>query len=132
VADEIAIPRETARILFDALSTSMDFGSGFLDTEEVEALRQLAVLIGVDPTKGTPDTFVKHYPHAFKPMKHPGMLARIYRLIEPDDVLARIIGPEEVQRRNAELRPRFVPCQAGAYPYCQKPETDPIHGSAGA
>ena len=128
--EQITLPKLTAQILFDALTTSMDFGSGFLDTGEVEALRGLAVALGVDPLKGTPAEFVKHYPHPFKPMTHPGMVAQVFGLIESKDVLASIIGPEEVSRRNSERQPPFVPCLAGAYPYCQKPESDPIHSMA--
>lgn len=39
--EAITLPLEAARAIFDALVTSMDFGSGFLSTEDVEALRLL-------------------------------------------------------------------------------------------
>jgi hypothetical protein len=107
----------------------MDFGSGFLDTNEVEALRALAVTLGVDPIEGTPPEFVKHYPHPFEPIDDERMLARLFRLIEPSDVTAEVIGPERTAEINAERRPGFVPCKAGAYPYCQKPESDSIHAT---
>src|SRR5262249_49323179 len=36
---------------------SMDFGSGFLDDEEVDNLRALAVVIGANPWEATPSNF---------------------------------------------------------------------------
>jgi hypothetical protein len=47
---------ELARIVFDTAISSMDFGSGFLDNDEVDALRELAVLLGVDPDVATPES----------------------------------------------------------------------------
>jgi len=128
--EQITIPKLTAQILFDELTSTLDFGSGFLDTEEVEALRGLAMALGVDPLKGTPAEFVKHYPHPFKPIEDERMITRIYNLIEPGDVTAQVVGPERTEEINAERRPTFVPCGAGAYPYCQKSERNPIHGAA--
>ena len=64
--EQITIPKATAQILFDALVHSMDFGSGFLDTQEVEALRGMAAALGVDPREATPLEFIAQYPHAFK------------------------------------------------------------------
>jgi hypothetical protein len=118
--NEITMPRETAQIVFDALVHSLDFGSGFLDTPEVEALRGLAVALGVDPATATPKEFVKHYPHVFEPM--------------PDDLIDREFevwvnkwdGHRFNLVRGGGERPDYVPCKAG-YPYCRKPETDPIH-----
>lgn len=49
--------------LFDLVCNSMDFGSGFLDGEDVVLLRRIASLIGVDPLLATPSTEMKHYPH---------------------------------------------------------------------
>lgn len=60
------VPDSTLRILFDALTNSMDFGSGFLDSEDVEALRAVAVLLGVDPMYGTPSEFTGQYPHPYE------------------------------------------------------------------
>lgn len=56
---------EDLRVLFDAVCNSLDFGSGFLDTPEVEALRRVAVILGVDPAKATPREFVGQYPHRY-------------------------------------------------------------------
>jgi hypothetical protein len=43
----------------------MDFGSGFLDDEEVEMLRRYAEAIGVDPMEATPEPMKCKYgaPH---------------------------------------------------------------------
>jgi hypothetical protein len=51
VADEVL------RALFDIAVSSMDFGSGFLDDEEVARLREVAELLGVDPMAATPENF---------------------------------------------------------------------------
>ena len=48
---------EVLRALFDVAVSSMDFGSGFLDDEEVHALREVAGILGVDPAEGTPANF---------------------------------------------------------------------------
>lgn len=130
IQHSVTIPLATAQVVFDALVHSMDFGSGFLDTEEVDALRGLAVALGVDPATATPTEFVKQYPHAFKPMTDPRTIERVFGLVKnewqdrsalglpPGFVLVREDGKPEID---------FVPCLAGGYPYCQKPETDPIH-----
>jgi len=49
------------RIVFDVAVHSMDFGSGFLDDEEVAALREVAVVLGVDPAVATPRNFTCKY-----------------------------------------------------------------------
>lgn len=60
------IPTERLRALFDMAVGSLNFSSGWLDSDEVEHLRGTAVLLGVDPLKGTPSEFVAQYPHPFK------------------------------------------------------------------
>jgi hypothetical protein len=61
---DIGIDRRLLQIIFDTAVHSMDFGSGFLDDEEVTALRAVAVLLGVDPLVATPDNFkCKHLGH---------------------------------------------------------------------
>lgn len=61
-----SIPTEDLRALFDIAVNSMDFGSGFLDTDEVKLLRAIAVLVGVDPRKATPHEFTSQFPHPFQ------------------------------------------------------------------
>lgn len=49
------------RAVFDIAVGSMDFGSGFLDDEEVQMLRAAAVDLGVDPMEATPSDFKSKY-----------------------------------------------------------------------
>lgn len=51
------IDREALQAVFDVAVGSMDFSSGFLDHEEVLALRRVAVALGVDPMFATPNNF---------------------------------------------------------------------------
>jgi hypothetical protein len=48
------IDKVTLQGLFDIAVGSMDFGSGFLDIDDVKVLRKVAELLGVDPSEGTP------------------------------------------------------------------------------
>ncbi len=68
----IEVPRHVLAAVFDALVTSMDFGSGFMEDEDVEALRTVAVLLGTDPQEATPYGYRckysgTHEPHPFDP-----------------------------------------------------------------
>ncbi len=54
---EMVIDRRLLQIVFDVAVESMDFSSGFLDDEEVDALREVAVVLGVDPMIATPENF---------------------------------------------------------------------------
>lgn len=58
---------EDVQMLFDLMVHSMDFGSGFLDDDEVEALRRVAEQLGVEKDVATPSEFKHKYPHEFKP-----------------------------------------------------------------
>lgn len=51
------IDRETLQVVFDTAVHSLDFSSGFLDHDEVIALRATARLLGVDPEAATPINF---------------------------------------------------------------------------
>lgn len=119
---QITIPKETAQRLFDALVGSMDFGSGMLDTDDVEALRDLAGLLGVDPSKATPQGFMRCYPHPYKPMTGP---AQIDQALGVRRVVAVQSDDGWTTERNDEPVP-YVPCAVG-WPWCAKPDSDPIH-----
>ena len=54
----IPVRKGDLRAVLDIATMSMDFGSGFLDNEQVEALRKLAEIIGLDPILATPSNFV--------------------------------------------------------------------------
>lgn len=58
---DVTIRRGDLRALLDVATGSMDFGSGFLDNEQVEALRKVASVLGVDPIIVTPSNFVCQY-----------------------------------------------------------------------
>ena len=62
---KLEIEADVLRCVFDAAVNSLDFGSGFLDDEEVEALRAIAGALGIDPMTGTPEKFKCKYgvPH---------------------------------------------------------------------
>ena len=64
--ETITIETERLQALFDMAVSSMDFSSGFLDTDEVNHLRAVAVILGVDPGEATPIEFISQYPHPFK------------------------------------------------------------------
>lgn len=72
---QISIYDGALRALFDIAVSSMDFGSGFLDDEEVSHLRAVAVILGVDPMRGTPDNFKCKYRghHEAEPYLDPSM-----------------------------------------------------------
>ncbi len=69
VSEPFTIPEDIAKAVFDVATGSMNFGSGFLDNEEVDALRAFARLIGVDPMNATPSTFRDSYTHEYKPIE---------------------------------------------------------------
>lgn len=75
VTPVVQVPTEDLKALFDIAVGSLNFSSGFLDSEEVEVLRRTAVLIGVDPMVGTPKEFALRMPHPFA-SEDPGTLER--------------------------------------------------------
>lgn len=58
---------EDVKFLLDLVGDSLNFGSGFYDTEEVDRLREIADVIGLDPWDYTPDSQGRNYPHKHKP-----------------------------------------------------------------
>lgn len=66
--DEVMrVRREVLERLFDAVTNSMEFGSGLLETDDVMCMREVADLLGVDPMKGTPYEFAKRIKHPIEP-----------------------------------------------------------------
>jgi hypothetical protein len=62
----VSIDGELLKTIFD-LATGMDFGSGFLDKEEVDSLRAVAVILGIDPLLATPANVLCQYqPHQWR------------------------------------------------------------------
>lgn len=58
---------ESLKAMLDIAIESMNFNSGMLDQEEVSLLRQVAVLVGVDPILATPQNFTKQWAHTYEP-----------------------------------------------------------------
>ncbi len=113
----VTIRREDVRHLFDLAVDTPLVCSGSFDTDDVNLLRRIAELLGVDPNKITPDEFASQYPHPY--MRRP-VFAEMRFNETPDQARARIA--EE----------RIDPaCQVGTYGRrCGKPTDDPIHRSA--
>lgn len=59
--DPIEVRKGDLRALLDVATGSMDFVSGFLENEQVEALRKIAGVLDVDPLLVTPSNFVCLY-----------------------------------------------------------------------
>lgn len=59
--EQITLPKPLLQAVFDIAIGSMDFGSGFLDDEEQEHLRALAVALGVDPMVATQRNYLCKY-----------------------------------------------------------------------
>lgn len=49
MSDEITIPKSVLQDVFDIATSSLDFGSGFLNDSEQDSLIEAARAIGVDP-----------------------------------------------------------------------------------
>lgn len=113
-SEQITIRLDDIRHLFDLAVDTPLVCSGSFDTDDVELLRRIAVLLGVDPNGITPDEFAALYPHQFK--RRP--------------VFAEMLGSEtgeQAQARIAEERADSR-CQVGTYGRrCGKPADDPIH-----
>lgn len=122
---------EAAQRVFDALVNSMDFGSGFLETDDVKALRELAVAIGVDPNAGTPAEFKGAYPHPFEGETDRTQIAWMTGALNQTAAVSVTGAPYTVNTIDDAKLPDFVPCKVGPYGrWCRKPETDPIHVAA--
>lgn len=92
----VTVDRTTLQIVFDVAVNSLDFGSGFLDDEEVAALRTIAESLGVDPMVATPETFQckytgQHMPYPDEPLyaKSRGMCCRCRRPLDSPNMSPR-------------------------------------------
>jgi hypothetical protein len=63
----IEVPFDDLQKLFDTAVNSMDFGSGFLDHDEVVTLRRFASLLDVEKMTATPENFRKQFNHHYRP-----------------------------------------------------------------
>lgn len=61
----VLMPRGNVQEMFDIIVGSLDFGSDFLDQEQIEMLRSVAETLGLNPMAATPSKYSKSFPHAF-------------------------------------------------------------------
>lgn len=64
----ITIDRTTLQIVFDIGVNSLAFECGWLNDEDVAALRTIAVELGVDPMTATPKNFKCKYTGKHEPL----------------------------------------------------------------
>lgn len=64
---KLSVDRKVLQVVFDTAINSLDFGSSFLDDEEVIGLRAVACLLDVDPDVATPLNFKCKYNGKHKP-----------------------------------------------------------------
>jgi hypothetical protein len=62
----VLMPRGNVQEMLDIIVGSLDYGSGVLDQQQIEALRAAAELLGLDPMSATPSEYSKSYPHVYK------------------------------------------------------------------
>jgi hypothetical protein len=109
--ETITIPRSIVQRLLDITIGSTDYCSGFLDDEEVEALRAVAVALGVDPMKATPPLQVRGASRALgqaepRVRKHlPTLSARLQAPRSARDLRAALHA-----RRRSGARRAVCPC----------------------
>lgn len=129
----ITLDFEHAQRIFDALVGSMDFGSGFLETDDVTALRALAEAIGVDPNKGTPAEFISQYPHQYDGETDRQKVGWQFGALTQTVAYDNYGQPHTVNTLDEAKLPDFAPCKVGTYGrWCGKPEDHEIHQAARA
>jgi hypothetical protein len=127
----ITLDFEHAQRIFDALVNSMDFGSGFLETDDVVALRALAEAIGVDPNIGTPSEFAAQYPHPYDGETDRQRIAWQSGALTQTVAYSVTGAPYTVNVIDDAKLPDFSPCKVGPHGrWCGKPEDHEIHQAA--
>lgn len=138
MADEqITVPSETLRHLFDLAVDTPLLCSGSFDSDDVDVLRRFAGVLGVDPAEITPDEFVAQFPHRFAPRQVRAEALAVSEWVKDSRVLAEHeFGARWVRRRETveEQRDRMAEeradetCQAGPYDRrCGLLADDPKH-----
>jgi hypothetical protein len=108
---EITLTFEEAQRLFDMAIQMDTMCSGYMETDDVELMRALAVRLGVDPTEATPSQFAGQYPHQYR-----GGYSQLEWLRE---------GNPPGSDPPHEWRKVHEHCRVSS---CYKAEEDPIHG----
>jgi hypothetical protein len=118
--DMIVLKFEEAQRLFD-LAIQMDtMCSGYMETDDVELMRALAIRLGVDPKEATPSQFAGKYPHDFRP-------------IPAKSTGVQLAWLKEGNPPGSDPSPEWLKTWQDAYQscavwQCHKPKGDPIHG----
>lgn len=60
----VLMPRGNVQEMLDIITGSLDYGSDFLDQEQIETLRSVAEMLGLNPMAATPTKYSKFFPHA--------------------------------------------------------------------
>jgi hypothetical protein len=122
-----------AQRIFDLAVGADNACSGYMDLDDVHAMRRLAVTLGVDPATCTGEEFTAQFPHPF----HPGRpdlapFRRTVSLNPPDTANARHVSVTRPES-DAEVIARLggTPdslCDVGPWSgRCGKTADDPIH-----
>ena len=69
--DMLTIRKGDLRALLDMVTGSMDYGSGFLNNEDIEILRKAARVLGINPDEVTPTQHVCQYRGTHQWVKNP-------------------------------------------------------------
>jgi hypothetical protein len=132
------ITLEDLKHLFDLAVDTPLVCSGSFDTGDVDLLRRIAVMIGVDPNSITPDEFSSQYPHPFTPRGVQPNPMLVGGWAGPDGVMHDDSGagrrlamrPETVEERDARVAEERADetCQVGTYGRkCGRLAGDPKH-----
>lgn len=127
----IILDRVDAQRIFDLAVAADQACSGYMDSDDVAAMRRLAVALGVDPRVCTGEEFVSQFPHRFEPGAVDYDVHRQTIVTSRPDVGAlrnietrRAETDEEVAARLG--RTPEVLCRA-SYGRCRRPENHPCH-----
>ncbi len=130
--DEVTIRREDAQRIFDLAVSADNACSGYMDLDDVTAMRRLAVTLGVDPGQCTGMEFVTRFPHRYNATRtnvpmHRRMITEAREDTEHsvNIIVRRPETDAEVLARLHEVLPEI--CGAGGYGRCGAGPDDPIH-----
>lgn len=63
---KLRVEKKDLQHLFDLAVGSLDFGSGFWESDDVDAARRIAEVLGVEPWEAVPRGFEKNYEHEYE------------------------------------------------------------------
>lgn len=131
----VSIRFEDAQRIFDLAVGADQMCSGYMETDDVHAMRRLAVIISVDPSVCTSSEFVTYFPHKFKPYTRDAILdqnrERVLKRI-PDtgaawNIEALIPETDDEVIARLGILPTSACGLSGRWGVCNKSADDPIH-----